>query len=138
MPIFTQQHIGRFDITMNNTMVVSTIQPFGSLNNKVGCFSYRQGLFQTILQRPTIDIFHHNKSNIALGAKIVNLDNIWMSQSGNRARLLLETLHENRIASMISRQDLNSHITVKRRLISFENRSHTTRPNGLNDAELAQ
>src|SRR5215471_7643017 len=103
---------------MDNAVTMCASQSFGCLDDKINCFWHTQrALSQTIFEGPTFDILHNDKGNVILFSEVMNLDNIWMCQFGNRARLLRKPFYKNWIPCMVCRQNLDSNIAIKGRLI---------------------
>ena len=124
---------------MDNAVTMCASQSFGSLDDKINCFRNSQrALFQSIFEGPTFDILHNDKGNVILFSEVMNLDDIRMSQFRNRTCFLSKPFDKNWISCMISRQNLDSNIAIKGRLIGFKDRSHTTRANVFDNSKLAK
>src|SRR5947209_1753535 len=60
MTIFTDQHIGRLHITMDDAIAMSAVKSLSRLNDIIDSFWNREESLKTVLECATIDIFHGN------------------------------------------------------------------------------
>src|SRR5260370_21810117 len=124
---------------MDNAVTMCTSQTLGRLDYKIDCFwNCQWTFFQTIFESSTFDVFHYNKGNVILFSKVMNLDDIWMSQFCYRTCFLGKPFYKNWISCMISRQYFDCNIAIECGLIGFKNRSHTTRSNMFDYSKLAK
>ena len=90
-----QQHVGRLNITMNDSVVVRVLQSIANLGDQNSRIARRKffGL-QTCFQRVAVDVFGNQVTDFIIGAnRIVNSNDTRMFQLGDTAGLAQKTLN---------------------------------------------
>ena len=76
---------------------------------------------------PYRDAFDVFKGDIVIGPVLANAEHprdIFVVEPGRRPSLLIKPLHDLRITRLIERQELDSHVPIKLRIVSPEDRAH--------------
>src|SRR6266516_1703964 len=95
---------------MNHALSMSNIKSAGNLTDDVdrAIEHHRTLTFNDVLQRPAIQIFHHQEDDaVFIFAKIRNNDRVGMRNSGSSLRLAREASHNRVIKCERRTQDLD-------------------------------
>jgi hypothetical protein len=89
-----------------------------------------------MLQRPTLEEFHHHEGAALFFFDVVNGADVGMDQSGSRLRFALEPGQSLRIAGHFVRKKFERDETVKARVFGFVHNTHSTTAEFLQDATV--
>ena len=118
----TEQHdVVRFDVPVNDVVIVSVLQCPGDLGGKNSHFFGRKlaAAAEIFLQRDAVNQLHNDVIHISGAGNIVNIDNVGMGQHGNRLGFIMELMAELQVRSKLSLEDLNRHIAIEPMALGF-------------------
>ena len=77
LPVVVQQHVGRFQITVQDSAAVSVDQRLHHFRDDLDCFAHRhRAVAQQLLQGPTLEVLHDVVRRRAVPAHIDQLNNV--------------------------------------------------------------
>ncbi len=125
--IIRKQDVGRFDIAVNHTGLVRIIQRIGNLGSNTQCFIQRQAgglVADVVFQVFAPDKLHHHVINIALDAKIKDVDDVRVAQLGHRPGFAPETFNKFLIRCQVPQHHLDRDKTIQAGLVCLVNIRH--------------
>ncbi len=127
-----QQDVARLNIPVNHTLRVGIIQRGGELLHRVDDFLWRERtpLPSSQVDLDTeigpLDIFHDQVVATLVTPKIVDLDDVGMTQGCDGPRLTLESRGDLRIGLQVTTQHFDSHVAVEDGVDAFVDLRHAT------------
>ena len=106
---FVQQHILRFDVAVDDALVVSVLQRLADLwHDGQGLFRSQTSGLQRLTQIHTVHIFHEEEVIAVRFAEVEHHDDVRVGQSCQGLSLPRESLGKGRVLSNFRRQDLQA------------------------------
>ena len=130
----SDKHVLRFQIPMNNSLLMSRGQTMRDLNRVFhGLANWDGASVETLPQRFAFEQLRDNVRCTLMPADVVYGENVGMVQRRCRTRLLLEPLEPLWVGRETRRQNLNGYVASETRVASFVDLSHSAGPNGRKD-----
>src|SRR5438094_107171 len=118
-PFAGDKNVCRFDVAMDECLVVSGGERTGNLNRDIQYFFDRQpSCGDVIFESLTVQVFHRDEWLAPVRADVIHRADPWMVQRGRRARFSLESFEAFRVASGIF-EKLQCNETGKPRVFSL-------------------
>jgi len=113
--VFADQDIVRFDVPMNDLVIMSMIQRIADLRCDFDRFVHlqRRPFPDNFVQIGTIHVFHDDVMGILVLSDIINAHDVRMRQGSRRLRLAIEPLDEILVVYELLTQYLDRNITVQ-------------------------
>ena len=108
LPVFQEEHVLQFQIAVDDPFLVRRGQSAGNLHRDLERLLDRQrALLKFIAHGPAIEQLGDDVDLTAAGARVMNRENVWMRERGDRFSLLLEPRAPIRIGGKRRWQDFD-------------------------------
>jgi len=138
-PLFVQQHVFRFDVPMHDALLVGELKRLTDLRHDgQRLLRLDMPFTQQVAQGHPVHVFHQQEEHPARLAKVVNGDDVRMTQPGQGLGLALKAFCELRLGALLRRENLQGHQAVELRLACLVHHAHAAAAEALEDLELGE
>jgi len=112
---------------MHHSLAVSLVETIGDLNRVSQClFEGQRSLLQTLRQGLPFEMLHDEEVHVPFPADVMEGADVRMVQTGDRARLSLETLAKIRITGEVCGENLDRYRAIETGIFGLIDLTHAS------------
>ena len=134
-----QQDVGRFQVSVHDPLAMGVVQGIRQGHHELQHRVRRQRPFaELVLEVAPRHQLADDEGEPLVVSKVIDLEDVGVTQPGNGLRLLGESSHEGRVLGVVGGEHLHRHVAVEGGVVGPEHGRHATAPKLLYDRVAPQ